>query len=68
MSEKNTFENIPPIIKDWVEKMHSNSLSHVKLNYYSQLKNVAEYVQQELKKYDNESIRNQSFGKMKGKK
>lgn len=60
-------ENIPPIIQDWVKNMHGKSPSHVTLNYYSILKTVNEFISLELKKYDNNKIRNESFGKKKGK-
>lgn len=52
------FQNVPPIIKDWVENMKTAKQSHVSMNYYSMLKNVADFINQELKKFDNTQIKN----------
>lgn len=61
-----TFENIPPIIQDWVEKMHKSTPEHVATNYYTSLKSIVEFINIELKKYDNNVVtKNAAFLKKK---
>lgn len=60
------FENVPPILQDWVANMHKKEIpSHVALNYYTMLKNAQEFIAQELKKYDNAQLSKNAIKKGK---
>lgn len=62
-------ENIPPIIRDWVSVINNPAFnSSAKENYYVNLKTIAKYIEEELRKYDNAKLKNVAFKQVKRKK
>lgn len=61
-------EVLPPILRDWVEKLNDPSFnSSARENYYGNLKSIAKFVEDELKKYDNARLKNAAFKQAKKK-
>jgi len=61
-------ENVPPLIRDWVAVINNPSMnSSARENYYVNLKNIAKYIEEELKKYDNAKLKNSAFKTAKRK-
>lgn len=61
-------ENIPPIIRGWIEQMNNSSnKEHVRDNYYVILDNVSKFISTELRRYDNNKSKNVNL-KIKTKK
>ena len=70
-SKASPWENIPPMIVEWAEKMNQEGggiPTYVRGNYHTMLKNVGGFIDAQIKVYEKTLAKNKVVGTIKPKK